>query len=152
VRAARRRGPRRDLLTSPRSAREFGLRSNAASDHESPESLRVSPGTMPAAGALALLGTGLSVSNLWYLNWSDRNAARATGMTRFACLWVEDGEPVAPIEAMRFDDGVYRLLGDALEALGDVAHPMPSTDSYDGRALAGIEAPAALLSSMRFAL
>ena len=141
-----------DALVSPRSAREFGLRSNAASDHEAPESLRVAPGELAAGDALARLGTGLAVSNLWYLNWADRNGGRATGMTRFACLWVEDGAPVAPVEAMRFDDSVYRLLGDSLEALGDVAHPMPSTDTYDGRALGGIEAPAALLSSMRFAL
>ena len=38
------------------------------------------------------LGTGLWVSNLWYLNYSDRRACRMTGMPRFACLWVENGD------------------------------------------------------------
>ncbi|MFM1991718.1 MAG: hypothetical protein RJA99_4675 [Pseudomonadota bacterium] len=139
-------------LVSPRVAREFGLASNAASDAESPDSLRVAPGTLAAGDALARLGTGVSVSNLWYLNWSDRTAARVTGMTRFASVWVEDGVAVQPIEAMRFDDSIYRLLGDGLEALGDTPQRMPATDTYDARASGGIEAPAALVSAMRFAL
>jgi predicted Zn-dependent protease len=139
-------------LASPRTAREYGLPSNAAASHESPESLRVAPGTLADADALARLGTGLSVANLWYLNFSDRPAGRITGMTRFACLWVEDGEPVAPVEAMRFDDSLYRMLGDTLEALGDTPHRMPATDTYSARATGGIEAPSALLGALRFAL
>ncbi len=147
-----RRGALAGLLVSPRSAREFDLASNAAGESEAPESLRVSPGTLRAADALARLGTGVSISNLWYLNWSDRAAARVTGMTRFASLWVEDGVPVAPIDAMRFDDSVHRVLGEALEALGDASERMPSTDTYDGRATGGIEAPSALVAALRFAL
>ena len=139
-------------LVSPRTAREFALASNAASDAEAPESIRVAPGDLAGPDALARLGTGVSVSDLWYLNYSDRAAARITGMTRFACLWVEDGEPVGPIEAMRFDDALHRMLGGALEALGDRCVRMPSTETYDGRAIGGIEAPAALLSALRFAL
>jgi predicted Zn-dependent protease len=73
-------------------------------------------------------------------------------MTRFACLWVDQGEPVAPVEAMRFDDSLYRLLGDQLEALGDTAVLMPAGDTYDARATGGIEAPGALLGAVRFAL
>ena len=146
------RGALAGTLVSPRTAREFGLRSNAAGEAEVPESLRVAPGGMRAAEALARLGTGVSISNLWYLNWSDRAAGRLTGMTRFASLWVEDGEALAPIEAMRFDDSVFRVLGEALEALGDAPARMPATDTYDGRATGGVEAPSALLSTLRFAL
>ncbi|MFZ4760054.1 MAG: metallopeptidase TldD-related protein [Burkholderiaceae bacterium] len=137
---------------APRTAREFGLISNGASDEESPQSLRIAPGDLSARDALSRLGTGIALSNLWYLNWSDRAAGRVTGMTRFACLWVEAGEPIAPIEAMRFDDSVYRLLGDALEALGDAPVHLPADDTYDARAVGGIEAPSALLSTLRFAL
>ena len=43
---------------------------------------------------------------------------RLTGMTRFATFWVEHGQIVAPVEAMRFDDSLYRLLGSELERLG----------------------------------
>lgn len=139
-------------LASPRTAREYGLPSNAAAAGESPDSLRVAPGLLADADALARLGTGLSVANLWYLNFSDRPACRVTGMTRFACLWVEDGQAIAPVEAMRFDDSVYRMLGEALEALGDTPHAMPATDTYGSRATGGIEAPSALLGALRFTL
>ncbi len=37
-----------------------------------------------------------------------------TGMTRYACFWVEKGEIVAPIENLRFDDYLYRFLGEGL--------------------------------------
>ena len=30
--------------------------------------------------------------NLHYLNWSDNIGGRITGMTRYACFWVENGE------------------------------------------------------------
>ena len=146
------RGRFADLLVSPRTAREYQLTGNAAGEGEMPETLRVQPGSMKASDALSALGTGLSISNFWYLNFSDRPSARVTGMTRFACLWVDQGEPVAPVEAMRFDDSLYRLLGDQLAALGDTAVLMPAGDTYDGRATGGIEAPAALLGGLRFAL
>ena len=61
--------------------------------------------------ALAALDTGLCVGNLWYLNYSDRPACRMTGMTRFATFWVEDGKIVAPVDVLRFDDTIYRMLG-----------------------------------------
>lgn len=141
-----------DWLVSPQTAREFHIAGNAAGAHEAPESLRVAPGSMAQEQALARLGTGLSISNFWYLNFSDRPACRVTGMTRFACLWVQDGEPVAPIEAMRFDDSLFRVLGDQLLALGDQCELLPATDSYDGRATGGIEVPTALVGALRFAL
>lgn len=39
-------------------------------------------------------------------------------MTRFATFWVEQGRIVAPVDAMRFDDSLYRLLGSELERIG----------------------------------
>jgi predicted Zn-dependent protease len=141
-----------DWLVSPTTAREYGLTSNAAGAYESPDALVMSPGNLSDTQALQALGTGISLANLWYLNFSDRQACRLTGMTRFACLWVEDAEPVGPIEAMRFDDSLFEMLGDRLEALGDTLARMPATDTYDGRATGGVAAPGALVSAMRFAL
>jgi predicted Zn-dependent protease len=112
----------------------------------------VAPGELSGAQALAALGTGVSIANLWYLNYSDREACRATGMTRFATLWVEDGEPVAPIEPMRFDDSLYRVLGEQLLALTDSAEPIPAGDTWNGREPGGIRAPAALVGALRFTL
>jgi predicted Zn-dependent protease len=148
-----RRGQFADWLVAPATAREFGIPSNAANETETPESLRVSPGQLADHEALARLGTGVLLSNLWYLNFSDREACRVTGMTRFACLWVEDGEPVGPIQAMRFDDSLFDVLGaEGLEALGDQCERMPHLETWEGRATGGIEAPSALLGRLHFAL
>jgi predicted Zn-dependent protease len=142
-----------DWLVSPATAREFNLKGNAANASETPESLVVGSGTLAEAQALAHLDTGVLLSNLWYLNFSDRDACRVTGMTRFACLWVQDGQPVAPIEAMRFDDSLFDMLGESgLQALGAQAERMPNLDTWEGRSTGGIEAPCALLRRLRFAL
>ena len=77
------------------------------------------------------LGTGLFVGNLWYTNFSDRAACRTTGMTRFATFWIDDGEIVAPVNVLRFDDTAYHLLGDKLEGLTDEAEVL--LDAVDVR-------------------
>ena len=139
-------------LISPRTAQEFSLASNGANDWESAQGLTLGAGDLPDEALWARLGTGLAISNLWYLNYSDRDDARITGMTRFATLWVEDGEPVAPIEVMRFDDSVYRLLGSELEALGSTVHWLASGDTYDWRGPGGVGTPCALIRAMRLTL
>src|SRR5205814_7034674 len=101
-------------LISPRSAKEYSLATNAANGGESPESLDMAAGSLAEGEVLQALDTGLYISNLWYLNFSDRSAGRITGMTRFATFWVEGGRIVAPVMPMRFDESIYRLLGDAL--------------------------------------
>ena len=139
-------------LVSPRSGREFGQPDNGASEAECPEALAMAGGDLPGAQALARLGTGVAIGNLWYLNFSDREACRVTGMTRFASFWVEDGEPVAPIAPMRFDDSVYRMLGEALEELTAETVAIPDTDSYEGRRSGSVTVPGALLSGLELTL
>ena len=102
--------------------------------------------------ALAALGTGLYVGNLWYLNYSDRPACRMTGMTRFATFWVEDGSIVAPVDVLRFDDTLYRMLGANLEALTRETELLLSTDTYRERPLASMRLPGALCREMAFTL
>ncbi len=146
------RGSAARRLVSPRSAREFGVADTGADDDERPLAPCVSPGRLPDAQLLSALDTGVAISDLWYLNYSDRDACRVTGMTRFATLWVERGVPVAPIEPMRFDDSLYRVLGERLAGLGDTARRMPVTETWDGREPGGVCAPAALVDSLRFTL
>ncbi len=141
-----------ERLVSPRTAREFGLADNGAPEDERPVAWSLAPGELAESSALAALGTGLAVSDLWYLNYSDRRSCRVTGMTRFATLWVEDGEPVGPVDPLRFDDSLYRLLGDALVALTDRAHWLPDTSTYDARAFGGTRVPGALVERMAFTL
>jgi predicted Zn-dependent protease len=139
-------------LVSPRTAREFGLAANGANGWESPESLAMAGGTLAAKDALAALGTGLFVGNLHYLNYSDRPAARITGMTRFATFWVEAGRIVAPVDVLRFDDTLFRMLGANLEALTAETELILASDTYRERQLASMRVPGALLSELAFTL
>ncbi len=141
-----------DTLVSPRSAREYGVETNGAGGHEMPESVAIVPGDIPAAGVNEALGTGLYVGNLWYTNFSDRAACRTTGMTRFGTFWMDDGEIVAPVDVLRFDDTAYHLLGDRLEGLTDEADVLLDTSTYGERSTASARLPGALVSAMRFVL
>jgi len=139
-------------LVSPRTEREFGLKANGANGWESPESLAMAGGALAAKDALKALDTGLFVGNLHYLNYSDRPACRLTGMTRFATFWVEGGEIVAPIDVLRFDDTVFRMLGPNLEALTAETDLLLASDTYGARQLSSMRVPGALLSEMTFTL
>ncbi|HEY5700518.1 MAG TPA: metallopeptidase TldD-related protein [Gammaproteobacteria bacterium] len=137
-------------LAGARSAREFNVPVNAGS--ESPQSLRMAPGGLPVNDVLEALGSGLYISNLWYCNFSDRNDCRITGMTRFACCWVENGQLVAPIEPMRFDDSLYRLLGDQLVDLTDETTLLMDAGTYGERSTSSMRVPGILVSAMTLAL
>ena len=139
-------------LVSDRSAKEYGKASNAANQSEVMRAPVVSPGTLSTEHILEQLDTGLYVSNLHYLNWSDRTAGRMTGMTRYACFWVESGEILAPIENLRFDDTLYRFLGEGLINLTDKAAFLPAVDTYDRRSLGGIWTPGMLIDQFRYTL
>ena len=139
-------------LVSPRTAREFGLAANGANGHETPDALCIAGGDLPARDALAALDTGLAIGNLWYLNYSDRPACRMTGMTRFATFWVEHGKVVAPVNVLRFDDTLYRMLGSKLEALTAETELLLDADTYGERGLRSSRLPGALVSEMAFTL
>ena len=141
-----------DALVSPRTAKEFGVAHNGASGAESPEALDMAGGDLPADEALARLGRGLYVGNLWYLNFSDRPACRVTGMTRFGTFWVEGGEVVAPVDVMRFDDSLLRLLGDRLEGLSRERDFLPGTQTWHERAVDSARVPAMLVSELTLTL
>ena len=155
--------PRRDLdliragqpgeqLVSARSAAEYGLAANGASPWESPQALAMAAGSLEQDEILARLGDGLYIGNLWYLNYSDRPAARLTGMTRFATFWVEDGKLQAPLASMRFDDSLYDLLGSQLEALTRERELSLSTSTYRQRHNGSTLLPGALLRCLTLTL
>lgn len=148
IRAGRHAGS----LVSPRTAREYGIESNGATEAEAMQAMELAPGSLPRSEALRALDTGVYVSNFHYLSWSDRAAARITGMTRFATYWVEHGEIVAPLSVMRFDDSLYRMLGSELEALDDAAVWILNSATYGGRSIETSRVPGALLSELRLTL
>ncbi len=94
----------------------------------------------------------LYISNLWYLNFSDRTACRLTGMTRFASFWVEGGRIVAPVDVMRFDDSVFRLLGQELVGLTSERELLVNSDSYHQRNANSMRLPGAVVREMAFTL
>ena len=75
-----------------------------------------------------------------------------TGMTRFATFWVEGGTVVAPVDVLRFDDTLYRMLGANLEALTAETEFMLDSDTYGERELRSLKLPGAMVSEIEFTL
>jgi predicted Zn-dependent protease len=145
-------GELKSCLISSRTAKEYSLQSNFANKGEELRSPVMACGDLPESEVLQALGTGVYISNLHYLNWSDLAGGRITGMTRYACFWVEDGVIRAPIENMRFDDSFYHFFGDNLQAVTHESYINPDVGSYGGRALGMMQCPGILLSSFALTL
>ncbi len=141
-----------NTLINARTAKEYGVVSNAANNGEGLRAPEISMGTLTSSDILKQLDTGLYLSNLHYLNWSDRPSGRITGMTRYACFWVEGGEIVAPIKDLRFDDSLYAFLGENLEAVTDFQTFVADVDTYGGRSLGGAQVPGMLIRDFTFTL
>jgi predicted Zn-dependent protease len=135
-----------------RSATEYGVLCNGAEAGEAPVALDMAPGELALAEVPAALGRGLYINNLWYLNYSDRPAARLTGLTRFATFWVEEGQIVGPVDTMRFDDSVYDLLGGQLLGLTRERELIVSSNTYEQRHTASSRLPGALVSCLKLTL
>ncbi len=145
-------GEARQRLVSARSSAEFELLANGADSYESPCALSLAPGGLPSEQVLERLGTGLYISNLWYLNYSDLPAARMTGLTRFATFWVENGQIQGPVRTMRFDDSLYSLLGSQLEDLTREREMILSTSTYGQRSTGSSHLPGALVKGLTLTL
>ncbi len=139
-------------MVSSRSAAEYGLSANGADSGEYPGALQMRAGDLAQENILKELGTGLYISNLWYLNYSDQSAGRMTGMTRFATFWVENGEIQAPVSTMRFDDSVYSLLGSELLGLTRERELLLSASTYDQRQTSSNLLPGALIGQLTLTL
>ena len=145
-------GELKNFLISSRTANEYKLESNFADDYEGMRSATVKTGDLKRDEILKALGTGLYISDLHYLNWSDRETARITGMTRYACFWVENGEIISPIEDLRFDESYYNIFGTGLERITEFADVNPATGSYSQRDVGGTKTPGMLISNFTFTL
>jgi predicted Zn-dependent protease len=139
-------------LVSPRSAIEYGVPTNGATASEMPTSVDIGAGDLPADRVLHALGTGIYVGNLWYSNFSDRTACRTTGMTRFATFWVDNGEIQAPLEVMRFDETLYRMLGENLIGLTRERETILDPGTYHERSMDSARLPGALIDDFTLTL
>jgi predicted Zn-dependent protease len=73
-------------------------------------------------------------------------------MTRFATFWVQNGEITAPLNVMRFDDSLYRILGSQLAALTCQREFIVDTNTYGGRHTGSRLLPGALLHELKLVL
>lgn len=158
------KGRLEETLVSARSASEFGLestltpsgyasvRSNGANAAETLRAPCISAGDLKSSQILSGLGEGLYLSQLHYLNWSDRLHGRITGMTRFACFWVSGGQIVAPIENLRFDDTLFRIFGSELIDFTQETEHFSNPSTYDYRQIGALNVPGLLLKEMAFTL
>ncbi|MCX6105389.1 MAG: metallopeptidase TldD-related protein [Proteobacteria bacterium] len=145
-------GHYQDSLVSPRSAKEYGVATNAAGDGESPQSLELAAGTIERSDVPQILGEGVYINNLWYLNYSDQSACRMTGLTRFASFWVENGEIKQPVNVMRFDESALRMLGDKLVGLTKERDMIMSAHTYERRSVNSAHLPGAVIKDFSFTL
>lgn len=145
-------GQLRELLTSSRSAKEYKAIGNACRLDESLVAPEILPGAMDESDTLSRLERGLYLSNLHYLNWSDQRGGRITGMTRYACFWVDGGEIQAPIADLRFDESIFNCFGKNLIDLTKTQEDFPSPSTYRQRQVVGGRTPGALIEDFRFTL
>ena len=141
-----------ESLTSPRSSLEYSVAHNASSTSEYPYSVDMRAGSIDDDAILRTINNGIYISNLWYLNFSDRNNGRMTGLTRFGCFLVEDGELTAPINTMRFDDSVYSMLGENLIGLTSKRELLIDSGTYEERSTSSARLPGAILNNFKMTL
>ena len=139
-------------LISPRSALEYSVKHNAAEYCESPVSIELKPGTIKHDDVLNSLKDGIYLSNLWYLNFSDRNNGRITGLTRFGCFKIKGGEYQGPINTMRFDETVYNIFGNKLLGLTDTQQLLMDSSTYEERSTYSATLPGALVDEFKMTL
>jgi predicted Zn-dependent protease len=149
-------GKIKNLLVNQAAAKEHGAVSNGADvgmfGSERLRTAVLASGNLPEADILQALDTGIYVNNLHYLNWSNLHTASITGMTRYACFWVENGKIVSPITDLRFDDSFYNFWGPQLLDLTEGFEIQPNTDTYVERSLGGSKVPGVLVKEFNFVL
>ncbi len=141
-----------ESLTSPRSSIEYSVLHNASSPHEYPCSIDMKEGTIDSEEILSTINNGIYISNLWYLNFSDRNNGRITGLTRFGCFLIKNGKLTSPINTMRFDDSVYSMLGTNLIGLTTNRDLLIDSGTYEERSTASARLPGAIINDFKMTL
>ena len=145
-------GTLENTLVSTRTEKEYGIPSNFADSNEGLRSPKIGLGNLEEKRILESIDTGVYLSNLHYLNWSDRLGGRITGMTRYACFYIENGKIIAPIDNMRFDDTIYNIFGDELNSVTNFNQLIPDIGTYDGRNFGGNYCPGILLNNFTLTL
>ena len=142
----------KNTLINSRTAQEYKIDSNFAGSWEGLRAPVMDTGNLHEKDIPSKIDKGVLLNNLHYLNWSDNVGGRITGMTMYACFWIEDGEIIAPIDNMRFDDTIYNIFGSNLESVTSKSQFIPDTGTYSGRSFGGTNCPGILLNSFSLTL
>jgi len=145
-------GELKNTMISSRTAVEYGMSSNMAENGEYLRSPKMKKGILSEQDVLSSVENGLYISNVHYLNWSDNPSGRITGLTRYACFQIENGEITGPIQTMRFDDTFYRFFGTELEAVGNNSDIIPDVSTYFRRSIGAVDCPGMLVNSFTLTL
>ena len=151
-------GSLKNTLVNTKTGLEYDISSNNAEEPNSwgmGEYMRspvMQGGDIADEDKLRMLDTGIYISNIHYLNWSDTLGGRITGLTRYACFWVENGKLVAPIKTMRFDDSFYNFFGKNLLGVGKETLARPVIETYDGRNPGETTCPGILVNDFELTL
>ncbi len=137
-----------ESLTSPRSALKYKKNSHGALESESLRSAEILPGTHTTS--YKEMKKGIYIPYVHYLNWSDAHQGRCTGMTRFHCFFIEDGEIKDNIQPIRFDESLYHIFGKNLMALDKETKLIYEVGTYGSRQFGGVKVPGALVKDVNF--
>lgn len=139
------KGKLKNTLIGNRSAKQFNLKANGAPEYEYTRAVSIDGGQLNEKDAYKDLDTGIYISSFNYLNWSDPAVARVTGMTRHACMWVENGKPICPIADLRWDESLYNMFGKNLLGITKETKLFANTSTYEERATGGCRLPSILV-------
>ena len=138
-------------LVSSTTHKKYGLTPNAANKNEGIRSGEVLGGTKSEDELISSLREGVYLSNLHYLNWSNKKTASITGMTRYGCYYVSAQGEISPINDMRFNVSLYDIFGDDLVDLSKERTTFCEAGTYGQRELGGMCVPG-MLTQMTFTL
>ncbi|MBL8046377.1 MAG: TldD/PmbA family protein [Anaerolineales bacterium] len=79
-------------------------------DGPAPENLTVAFGTDAVPELIAKVKRGLYINRFWYVRQTASHRAAATGTTRDAVWWIENGELAYPVHNLRFDQELVTAL------------------------------------------
>ncbi|MTI14006.1 metallopeptidase TldD-related protein [Sansalvadorimonas verongulae] len=142
------------LIIGPRTAEKYQILFTGGEDKavfdrfDPPDHLVMMPGSLEEQDICSRIGDGLYISDLWYVNWSDKHSGRMTGMTRYTCFKVKNGKLAHPIGAIRFDDSLYNLFGEHLEALTRHRDTIVDSFAFCRRGTGSHILPGALIGNM----
>lgn len=146
------KGHLKNTLISPSTGKEYKIAHTGANEGESMCSMDMASGTLDNDDITRVLHDGLYINNLWYLNWSDPVKGVITGMTRFLCYRVQNGQPLRSFGVLRFDESIYRIFGDGLLYLTKNREHIIDNSTYEERSTSQAILPGIIVEDVRFTL